>query len=49
MINPKAYRWGAEPSCIRELYHYGRDLARTHGEEAVCDFSLGNPMTPPPP
>ena len=49
MINPKAYRWGAEPSCIRELYHYGRDLARTHGEEVVCDFSLGNPMTPPPP
>ena len=48
MLNPHALQLGSSPSCIRELFHYGRELVRLHGEDAVCDFSLGNPATPPP-
>lgn len=48
MLNPHALQLGSAPSCIRELFHYGREMARLYGEAAVCDFSLGNPATPPP-
>ena len=48
MINEKAYQLGAERSCIRELYEYGRQRAAVVGEENVFDFSLGNPGIAPP-
>ena len=48
MINPEAYRLGAAPSAIREIFEYGRKQARLLGEENVYDFSLGNPSIPAP-
>ncbi len=36
-------------SMIRRMFEAGILLKRQHGEEAVCDFSLGNPDLPPPP
>lgn len=36
-------------SFIRKMFETGALLKREHGEEAVCDFSLGNPSLPPPP
>lgn len=48
MINEKAYRLGAQRSCIRELFEYGRQRAKIVGEENVFDFSLGNPGIAPP-
>ena len=35
MINPEAYRLGAAPSAIREIFEYGRKQARLLGEENV--------------
>lgn len=48
MINEEAYKLGAERSCIRELFEYGRQRAAVVGEENVFDFSLGNPGIAPP-
>ncbi|MDR2162221.1 MAG: pyridoxal phosphate-dependent aminotransferase [Desulfovibrio sp.] len=36
-------------SLIRRMFEAGIALKREHGEESVCDFSLGNPDLPPPP
>jgi aspartate aminotransferase len=36
-------------SWIRKMFEQGLALRKEHGEEAVCDFSLGNPDLPPPP
>lgn len=36
-------------SAIRRMFEAGIVLKKEHGEEAVCDFSLGNPDLPPPP
>lgn len=36
-------------SMIRQMFEAGINLKREHGENAVCDFSLGNPDVPPPP
>ena len=49
MINPNAYALGANRSCIRDLFEYGRQRAAIVGEENVFDFSLGNPSIPAPP
>lgn len=35
-------------SWIRKMFETGMLLKQQHGEEAVCDFSLGNPDLPPP-
>lgn len=35
-------------SMIRRMFEAGISLKRQHGEDAVCDFSLGNPDLPPP-
>ncbi|MDR2124845.1 MAG: pyridoxal phosphate-dependent aminotransferase [Desulfovibrio sp.] len=35
-------------SMIRAMFEAGAILKKRHGEEAVCDFSLGNPDLPPP-
>lgn len=48
MFNSKAYALGANRSCIRELFEYGRSRAAVVGEENVLDFSLGNPSIPAP-
>lgn len=49
MYNPSAYALGANRSCIRELFEYGRARAAIVGPENVFDFSLGNPSIPAPP
>ena len=38
----------ASSSWIRRMFEKGLELKRQFGEEAVCDFSLGNPDVPPP-
>ncbi len=49
MYNRQAYDLGANRSCIRELFEYGRARAAIVGPENVFDFSLGNPSIPAPP
>ena len=49
MIDQTCYTLGANRSCIRELFEYGRARAALVGEENVFDFSLGNPSIPAPP
>ena len=46
MINEKAYTLGANRSCIRDLFEYGRARAAIVGGENVYDYSLGNPSIP---
>ena len=48
MINEKAYALGANRSCIRDLFEYGRARAATVGAENIYDYSLGNPSIPAP-
>lgn len=48
MINQTAYALGANRSCIRDLFEYGRARAKIVGEENVFDFTLGNPSIPSP-
>ena len=48
MINERAYALGANRSCIRDLFEYGRTRAAVVGEENVFDYSLGNPSIPSP-
>ena len=38
----------ANSSFIRKMFEKGLELKREFGEDAVCDFSLGNPDVPPP-
>ena len=49
MVNQKAYALGANRSCIRDLFEYGRHQAAIVGPENVYDYSLGNPSIPAPP
>ncbi len=48
MINEQAYALGANRSCIRDLFEYGRQRAAVIGRENVFDYSLGNPSIPTP-
>ena len=48
MFNQTAYALGANRSCIRELFEYGRSRAAIVGPENVYDYSLGNPSIPSP-
>ena len=48
MINQTAYSLGANRSCIRDLFEYGRQRAALVGDENVFDYSLGNPSIPSP-
>lgn len=48
MFNQEAYALGANRSCIRELFEYGRRRAAIVGPEKVYDYSLGNPSIPSP-
>jgi len=38
----------AGSSFIRKMFEKGLELKKKYGEDAVCDFSLGNPDVPPP-
>ncbi len=48
MINEKMRLLGANRSTIRELFEFGQRLKRELGEDAVFDYSLGNPSVEPP-
>ncbi len=48
MVNKRMYALGANRSCIRELFEYGRMRAAEIGPENVFDYSLGNPSIPAP-
>ena len=48
MVNQNAYQLGANRSCIRDLFEYGRQRAAVVGEDKVYDYSLGNPSIPSP-
>lgn len=48
MINESMYQLGSKPSCIRELFMFGLERAKTVGKENVYDFSIGNPSVPAP-
>jgi len=47
-VTPEIARSMASSSFIRKMFEKGLELKREFGEEAVCDFSLGNPDVPPP-
>ncbi len=49
MYNENAYALGANRSCIRDLFEYGKARAAIVGAENVYDYSLGNPSIPSPP
>ncbi|MBE6974097.1 MAG: pyridoxal phosphate-dependent aminotransferase [Ruminococcaceae bacterium] len=49
MLNERSVAMGAQRSCIRELFEYGRRRAAEIGPENVLDFSIGNPSMPAPP
>ena len=48
MYNAQAYELGANRSCIRELFEYGRRRAAVVGPENVFDFAIGSPSADPP-
>ena len=48
MVNETTYALGANRSCIRDLFEYGRARAAVVGDENVFDYSLGNPSVPCP-
>ena len=48
MINESMYQLGSKQSCIRELFMFGLERAKTVGKENVYDFSIGNPSVPAP-
>ena len=48
MLNENAYALGANRSCIRDLFEYGRARAAIVGADHVYDYSLGNPSIPAP-
>ena len=47
-VTPAIAQSMASSSWIRKMFEKGLELKREFGEEAVCDFSLGNPDVPPP-
>ena len=48
MLNETAYSLGANRSCIRDLFEYGKARAAIVGAENVYDYSIGNPSIPSP-
>ena len=44
----KMVKFMESSSWIRKMFEEGARLKKEHGEEKVCDFSLGNPDLPPP-
>lgn len=48
MYNQRMHKLGSNRSVIRELFEYGKIMAKEQGEDKVFDFSLGNPSVPAP-
>ena len=48
MLNERCVKLGKVRSSIRELFEYGKKRKAEIGEEAVFDFSIGNPSVPAP-
>lgn len=48
MINQHMYDLGDAPNKIRELFMYGLGRKKEIGEDAVFDYSIGNPSVPAP-
>ena len=47
-VTPAIAKSMASSSWIRKMFEKGLELKKQFGEDAVCDFSLGNPDVPPP-
>ena len=47
-VTPAIARSMSSSSWIRKMFEKGLELKKEFGEDAVCDFSLGNPDVPPP-
>ena len=47
-VTPQIAKSMASSSWIRKMFEKGLELKKQFGEDAVCDFSLGNPDVPPP-
>ena len=47
-VSPSIADSMASSSFIRKMFEKGLELKKQFGEDAVCDFSLGNPDVPPP-
>ena len=48
VVTPQIAKSMASSSWIRKMFEKGLELKRQYGDDAVCDFSLGNPDVPPP-
>ena len=48
IVTPQIAQSMASSSWIRKMFEKGLELKKQFGEDAVCDFSLGNPDVPPP-
>lgn len=48
LLSDEAAASAGKSSMIRGMFEAGLKLKAEHGEDAVCDFSLGNPDLPPP-
>jgi len=49
LVTEQIERYLSGGAWIRKIFEQGLELKKQYGEEAVCDFSLGNPDLPPPP
>ena len=47
-VTPEIAKSMASSSWIRKMFEKGLELKKQYGDDAVCDFSLGNPDVPPP-
>lgn len=47
-VTPEIAKSMASSSWIRKMFEKGLELKKEFGNDAVCDFSLGNPDVPPP-
>ena len=47
-VTPAIAKSMTSSSWIRKMFEKGLELKKEFGEDAVCDFSLGNPDVPPP-
>lgn len=49
LLSQQVYGYMDRSSWIRKMFEAGITLKKQYGEDAVCDFSLGNPDLPAPP
>ncbi len=48
LVTDEMERYLSGGAWIRKIFEQGLELKKRYGEDAVCDFSLGNPDLPPP-